>query len=171
MTIIGILSRAFASMTVPSEGVRPPRNSAEQSSTRSAPPRSASSASSREPQQISNRIVRMVYMLSTLNRSRSRSVAYGVNSADRMAAATARRIRNVFTHIPSSWASELLYFSIHGIHGRLAITDVAGYSTWEGITNEDPTALYDQSHRASQTHAVGQTSLSGRRFHRSRQPP
>src|SRR6516162_280312 len=64
MTIIGILSRAFASMTGPSEGVRPPRNSAEQSSTRSAPPRSASSASSREPQQISNRVLPMVCIFS-----------------------------------------------------------------------------------------------------------
>src|SRR5580692_4967081 len=55
ITMTGIFTRRFASSIVPSEGVNPPRKSAEQSSTRSAPPFSASIASSIPPQQISSR--------------------------------------------------------------------------------------------------------------------
>src|SRR5262245_9096597 len=53
MTMAGILRRRFASTIVPNDGVRPPKNRFEHSSTRCAPPSSASSASSSDPQQIS----------------------------------------------------------------------------------------------------------------------
>src|SRR5262245_1113756 len=55
MAMTGIARRAFASWIVPSDGVSPPRNSAEHSSTRSAPPCAAPIASSIDPQQISRR--------------------------------------------------------------------------------------------------------------------
>jgi hypothetical protein len=45
----------FASITEPIDGVRPPKNRDEHNSTRSAPPRSASMASSSEPQHASSR--------------------------------------------------------------------------------------------------------------------
>src|SRR5512140_3994875 len=54
MTMAGMRNRRLASAIVPNEGVSPPKNRLEQSSTRSAPPASASRASSRDPQQISS---------------------------------------------------------------------------------------------------------------------
>jgi len=53
MTINGNLLSRFASEIVAAVGVRPPSGSAEQSSTRWAPPFSDSITSSTEPQQIS----------------------------------------------------------------------------------------------------------------------
>src|SRR4030042_5016630 len=53
MTITGIFNRFLVSIIVPSDGVKPPRKSEEFNSIRSAPPLSASTASSTEPQQTS----------------------------------------------------------------------------------------------------------------------
>ena len=57
IAIIGIPHSARAARSVPAVGVSPPRNSAEFSSTRSAPPRAASTQSSAEPQHISSTIL------------------------------------------------------------------------------------------------------------------
>jgi hypothetical protein len=53
MTITGMFNLLLASIIEPSEGVRPPKNSEELSSIRSAQPLAASMASSTEPQQTS----------------------------------------------------------------------------------------------------------------------
>ena len=55
------LERRFAPIGVPSDGVGPPSGIAEQSSMRSAPPRSAASTSSTEAQTISSRIFRHTF--------------------------------------------------------------------------------------------------------------
>jgi hypothetical protein len=53
MTIMGMFNLLLASITEPSDGVRPPKKSEELSSILSARPLAASMASSTEPQQTS----------------------------------------------------------------------------------------------------------------------